>query len=288
MLPGKLSNRTRAAARYATIALISSGVFMRWITTSLVGIFILAFIAYCFAEPWFGVTPYSPSQLSATIASQDTQTLVAAAGILGAYWIGTRTWKDQKRLELQLDAATQILAFFQLASADARSLRIAADQLQELQANLMGLATRHLAGPKAFVIFGQLAELEMKRARLAQHAVNVEALRSRYELVLSHRVFTTLVFDHATTALVRIADALWFPIPSAAESPDALMTMVVRLDARQWAHYSRVHEETGAHIDAASGGLVGLMQGKLFGPSLGSLLRFVKTSKMLFEDRTNG
>lgn len=104
-------------------ALLSAWVVWLWrfLVGSLLGVLVLSISAYV-AAPSLGLTVFSLGELIVWFSEQSEGAqvavggaILAALGLVGAYWTAVSAWKAQKEIELRVEAASRLQELFHVA-----------------------------------------------------------------------------------------------------------------------------------------------------------------------------
>lgn len=249
-----------------------------WAVSTLWGVLCLAFVALLYVRS-HEENVASVDELLQWVLALDPEVLMAALGLIAAYAVAVSTWRQQKRVELQLSATAEIVMFLQRASALALQLDLYADRLSELHRKIDGeQVTAKGLQFDATYLHAQVPTIVSARAELSQMSVDIHALRAKHEMVISNSVLTSKVFDSAVASLDAVVSSMWFGLPLFANDGESFLRALALQDPGDFSSFANAVDVHRARIDAAAGALMGYAHGKVFPLTFASVIRLWKTS----------
>lgn len=261
------------AARLATVALTSLTTALHWMASSLFGFLALVTLIYGLMRITGGHV-LSLGQSVEWLLSLDPQILLGVAGTIAAYAIAVNTWRQQKSLDLQLAAISEITAFFTRFNDLSRQLSQYSDQLLDLHKQLGGPPAQLL--PIAKHLLEHSHQATAVRAELSRMSIDVHNLRAKHELVITRGVMTSGAFVTASSALDRVSKAMWFSIPTRATDPAGFLHSAAFIDRKELATFGDTFDWSSERIAMSMGAMSGAALGRLLPPTFVSVFHLWK------------
>lgn len=279
----KQLSTSRQVLRHGLSLVAGFIVVVNQLTSSLRGVFVLLLLVY-FGVPLFtNIQFWTMGETLRWALSLPPDNLMAGASIIAAYAIAVSTWRQQKAFEIRLANAWTLASFFHEAVAETRVILRFANSLIEVR---QALAKGDQAGADSWsqMVLGRRAAFLQARDSLSQRAIDIHELRGRFEGVVANSFAPDMALIAAEKALAAVADGMRFNIPYVADSAEKVSQFIGQADAGGWANFEHQADRSIPAMTAGANALIVIAQGRLFAPTLWSLVRMWRRAKIFMAE----
>lgn len=269
-----LHKRVAALARVGTLVSLQSA-------TKSLAFFALTLFVFYAVSPAIGIRTLSPNETLDWTLAQDPQLPLTVLGVLFAYYFAVRSWKQQRRIELELTVSAEISSYLEEFGRSAHKLRVFADRYLALSRVEPG--NRATSAAEAAYARSRVEEVRTLQHEVLEKSFEVYRLQGSYDVVLSQDITTALAVARATRAIELIADASWYDIPPPGElTDDGLFLVLGMMDARKWDAYIRVFEQNSKVLSHAASHLRTRAHSRLYGWTPVTLRKTVRVARKIW------